>query len=1104
MVFFYEAAPLQDNNRIVLCSFPNMNQNTKSFAFALMVVIFAGSLPLGMSQGNPPVDPLGILRQPIPDKLVVLTFDDAPASHATVVAPILKELGFGGTIYVCDFDGFKTRKDWYLTYRQMNAMHADGLEIGNHTSGHYGGYEPFLAMEDQVLANGGPRMTTLCWPVYAVNWGDCPKLSEHGYTFGRGGHERTYRPTVDNPFDVPSFTVRDGVSVETFIKQAQQACQGRIVVFCFHGVPDMEHPSVGLEPATFKVMMEYLKANHYQCIAMRDLAKYIDPVKAAKLPATLQNLRESGPVPMVEDDQPYVPRGAEISRWEFRGMSGLQRSGSSFRVTVPFTTDVTALAPIITLPAGSTIAPESGVAVDFTRPQKYLVTAKDGSKQTYTVTVTRMPASPGAELSKLELPGPIAGIVSGAQVVLYVAPTTDVRSLAPAFKLSEFAVASPPSGTGRDFTKPQTYTVTAQDGSTRVYTVTVMKSAESVVWNWCGAEAGKWSDGSNWAGGGAPFSAGRPAYVLNFPTGGNHQVTNDLPEGLQINQLNFEEKFGVNLHGNRVKMVRNPLTGSLPEIHVNTRSEGNPIRFPIELAANTTVKVMLGGRLFVKGVISGPGSLTLDCPGSTNSYKNWGLLRLENQENTYSGGTIINGGQIFLLGAEKGFGTGPVTLNDRADIRLESKSITNPLIVNGGTIEGGTWDAPITLNGTVRIAGPMNLNEHGGGISGRGGITKIGSIGPFSRVNQGELSLWGANTYTGPTTVEQGTLTIQKAVALYHAEPANWSAEKICVQSAATLRILAGGPGEFTGVQLGTLLTKLTTAVNDNGLMAGATFCVDTVKATDPVTITSVITDGQGAGGGAFVFRKSNAGTLRLAGANTYTGQTILEGGTLSVTSMNSVGNRQASSSLGAPTNLEAGEIVIGKEKTDGGCALVYLGTGETTDRVINLAGKKLTVTFDQSGTGLLKLTSSLVISGYGADKTIILQGDTAGTGEMAGNLINPHDRAGKAVTAVTKAGSGIWVLSGTNTYTGKTTVQGGTLALASAKSLCDQTDVEVAEGAILELNFMGEMKIGKLYLGGKEQPAGRFSAENAPKFMRGKGVLKSVVDPKIGPEVQR
>jgi len=78
----------------------------------------------------------GILLKPIPGKLVVLTFDDGCASHATVVAPILKSLGFGGTFYVSDFGSFHTRKDWYLTWRQMRSLAADGFEIGNHSRGH--------------------------------------------------------------------------------------------------------------------------------------------------------------------------------------------------------------------------------------------------------------------------------------------------------------------------------------------------------------------------------------------------------------------------------------------------------------------------------------------------------------------------------------------------------------------------------------------------------------------------------------------------------------------------------------------------------------------------------------------------------------------------------------------------------------------------------------------------------------------------------------------------------------------------------------------------------------------------------------------------------
>lgn len=1057
----------------------------------VLPMLLALWLPLA-AQGQEPAtaDPAGVLLKPIPDRLVVLTFDDAPASHATVVAPILKEMGFGGSFYVCDFDSFKTRKDWYLTYRQMNAMHADGFEIGNHTVGHYGGYEPFLAMEDQVFANDGPRMTTLCWPVYDVNWDDCPKLAAHGYTFGRGGHERTYRPTEDNPFDVPSFTIRDGVPVETFIKQAQQACQGRVVVFCFHGVPDLEHPQVGLEPATFRAMMQYLKDNIYQCIALRDMAEYIDPVKAAAFPRTADTFRAKIPGPAIRDDKPYIAPATIILGFAFPGFPSAEIKGSNIRVTVPFATDLTALAPEITLLPDSTSSPASGAAADFTSPQSYTVTSKDGARQSYEVTVTRTPVSKAKELTALALPGPIPGVVSGTRIGLYVPPATVVTALAPTFKRSEFATVVPPSGTVRDFTTPQAYTVTAPDGSSQVYTVTVVTGSITNILHWSRAEPGRWSEGSRWNAGTRLVPSGRPDYVLNFNTGGKQEVINDMPDGFQVNQLNFEDKFGLNLSGRRVSLVANPATGSLPRIHVNTRSEANPVRFPIELTTDAAVDIMLGGRLFVTGQISGPGSLTINCPGSTNNYQNWGLLRLERVENTYTGGTIINGGQIFLLQAEKGFGTGPVTLNDNADIRLESRSIRNPLIVNGGTLEGGTWDAPITLNGTAMIAGPMDLNRESGGISGRGGITKIGPIGPFSRVNQGELSLWGTNTYEGPTIVRMGSLTIRKAVSLYNADGSKWSAERITVHPGATLCIPAGGPAEFTGAQVGTLLNKLTAAVHQNGLMAGAVFCVDTANATGTVTIAASMADAQGPGGGPFVFRKTNAGTLQLSGSNTYTGQTILEEGTLSAASFNRVAGGWPSSSLGAPTKVDDGEIVIGKEKTDSDCALIYTGTGETTDRVINLAGKDATVTFHQSGSGLLKFSSPLLISGYGANKVVALAGDTAGTGEFAGSISNPHDRTGKATTAITKTGTGKWTLSGSNTCTGPITISQGTLCAGGGQSLGAKPNIAITRGGNLELNFKGQVIVSKLTLDGKPQPPGSYSAASTPGFLTGTGIL--------------
>ncbi len=44
-----------------------------------------------------------LLRRPIPDRLVVLTFDDAPVTHVTFAAKILRKYKFGATFFICEF-----------------------------------------------------------------------------------------------------------------------------------------------------------------------------------------------------------------------------------------------------------------------------------------------------------------------------------------------------------------------------------------------------------------------------------------------------------------------------------------------------------------------------------------------------------------------------------------------------------------------------------------------------------------------------------------------------------------------------------------------------------------------------------------------------------------------------------------------------------------------------------------------------------------------------------------------------------------------------------------------------------------------------------------
>ena len=214
------------------------------------------------------------------------------------------------------------------------------------------------------------------------------------------------------------------------------------------------------------------------------------------------------------------------------------------------------------------------------------------------------------------------------------------------------------------------------------------------------------------------------------------------------------------------------------------------------------------------------------------------------------------------------------------------------------------------------------------------------------------------------------------------------------------------------------------------------------------VTMSGVLSGNVSSG-----INKLSTGTLVLSGSNTYQGKTTISAGTLSVSSLNSVSGGNASSSLGAPTTSANGTIDVGSTTAAG--TLLYTGTGEITDRVVNLAGTTGGATLDQSGSGLLKFTSALTATGSGA-KTLTLQGSTAGTGEIAGAIVNYTAAGGPLATAVTKAGTSTWTLSGANAYTGATTVSAGTLQIGSGGTtggLSSSSAISVASGATLAFN---------------------------------------------------
>ena len=75
-------------------------------------------------------------QKTIPDKLIVLTFDDGKKSDTEFVAPLLKKYGFGATFSITEGLTFLKNKDRHLTWDEVRELHEAGFEIGNHTRSH--------------------------------------------------------------------------------------------------------------------------------------------------------------------------------------------------------------------------------------------------------------------------------------------------------------------------------------------------------------------------------------------------------------------------------------------------------------------------------------------------------------------------------------------------------------------------------------------------------------------------------------------------------------------------------------------------------------------------------------------------------------------------------------------------------------------------------------------------------------------------------------------------------------------------------------------------------------------------------------------------------
>ncbi|MBD2722051.1 polysaccharide deacetylase family protein [Hymenobacter sp. BT189] len=241
-----------------------------------------------------------VIRRPVPDKLIVLTFDDAAVSHATYVAPLLKKYRFGGTFFVCEFrEPPFADKTKYMSWAQIRGLHRQGFEVASHTLTHQHVNKlsrPQLGAElDSIEARcrawGIPRPTTFAYPGYDTHPTATALLPERGYLFARAGGARAYDPATDHPTLLPSFSI-SGPDTAKVLRAIRQARGGRIVILTVHGVPDVAHYWVTTPPTLFEQYLAYLHDHRYKVIALRDLARYVNVPEALRtLPPRYENLK---------------------------------------------------------------------------------------------------------------------------------------------------------------------------------------------------------------------------------------------------------------------------------------------------------------------------------------------------------------------------------------------------------------------------------------------------------------------------------------------------------------------------------------------------------------------------------------------------------------------------------------------------------------------------------------------------------------------------------------------------------------------------------------------------------------------------------------------
>jgi autotransporter-associated beta strand protein len=349
------------------------------------------------------------------------------------------------------------------------------------------------------------------------------------------------------------------------------------------------------------------------------------------------------------------------------------------------------------------------------------------------------------------------------------------------------------------------------------------------------------------------------------------------------------------------------------------------------------------------------------------------------------------------------------------------------LSIGGSNVElSGNFSGSATLTktgaGTLTLSGAASTFSGNLVISGGSGANSIVKAGSNSAFGTGTVRIMGNGSNTGSTFDLNGySLDNALVVGMGNSGVADQGA--LINSNAGSAAVLNGAVSLGGEIYVGGAGD-----IRFNGVVSGG---------VNPSNAYSIYKDGSG----TWTFANT---------ANTFDGFYYQFNGTTEVASL---GNLNQDSSLGRATDANRNRVVFGFNGNGGGTLRFIGSNSSTSDRVFSLSGSTAAAsnTIEAAGTdatATLTLTGGLS-AGRNAAYTARLAGNNTGTNIFGGAVSN-----GSGSVALEKAGGTTWALTGTNTYTGTTTVSSGTLKVGNGGSTGTLGSGAVAVGAGAVLAF--------------------------------------------------